>query len=85
MSEKKNNMAATETTGTDLIEMLSESRLFRGVPMDTIAHLLLDCEQLAVGTGETLLSRDAPNGSIYVLLAGRVSVHLTAPDDEPAS
>ena len=39
MSEKKNNMAASETTGTALIEMLSQSRLFRGVPMDTIAHI----------------------------------------------
>ena len=76
-------MAATETT--DLIEVLSQARLFRDVAMETIAHLLLDCEQLTVGAGEMLLSRNAPNGSIYVLLTGRVSVHLTAPDDEPAS
>ena len=84
MSEKEKKPGAAETTGTDLIEMLSQSRLFRDVPMDAIAHLLLDCEQLTIDTGETLLSRNAPNGSIYVLLAGRVSVHLMAPDDEPA-
>ena len=36
------NMATTETTGNDLIEMLGQSRLFRDVPMDMIAHLLLD-------------------------------------------
>jgi len=78
-------MAASETTDTDLMEILGQSRFFRDVPMDAIAHLLPDCEQLTIAAGATLLSRNAPNGSIYIVLAGRVSVHLTAPDDEPAS
>jgi diguanylate cyclase (GGDEF)-like protein len=85
MSENENSLAAIRATGSDLIEILGQSRLFRDVPMDTIAHLLLDCEELTVRTDEVLLSRNAPNGSIYVILTGRVSVHLTDPDDEPAS
>ena len=85
MSEKENSLAAVRASDSDLIEILGQSRLFRDVPLDTIAHLLLDCEELTVRTDEVLLSRNAPNGSIYVILTGRVSVHLTDPDDEPTS
>ncbi len=78
-------MTISGTPDVDLIEVLSQSRLFRDVAIDEIEHLLQNCEQLTLDAGQTLLSRNTPNGSIYIIVAGRVSVHLTSPDDEPAS
>lgn len=68
-----------------LVEVLRQSRLFRDVALDEIAGLLASCERRTLGAGQTLLSRKAPNDSVYLLLAGLLRVHLTDPNDEPAS
>lgn len=56
---------------------LAESRLFRGVDIELIDHLLEDCTLSDLRRGEVLLSRgDAPSQDIYVVVNGRVSIHL---------
>ena len=69
----------------DLVEVLCRSRLFRDVARAEIERILPGCERLTLGAGQMLLSRNAPNDSIYVLVSGRLQVHLLNPDDEPAT
>jgi diguanylate cyclase (GGDEF)-like protein len=58
--------------------LLQSIALFRGVEPDTIADLLPRCGRLDVAEGELLLSPDRPNHCVYVVLAGRLAVHLGA-------
>ena len=67
-----------------LVEVLHRSRLFRDIALAEIGHLLADCQRRPLAVGEPLLSRNAPNNSIYLLLAGSLQVHLLDPGDEPA-
>jgi len=60
--------------------LLQSIALFRGVAPDTIADLLPRCGRLDVAEGDLLLSPDRPNHCIYVVLAGRLAVHLGALD-----
>ena len=78
-------LAISGTPDAGLIEVLRHSRLFRDVALDEIADLLANCERRRLGAGQTLLSRNAPNDSVYLLLAGCLRVHLMDPNDEPAS
>lgn len=84
MSEEKMTESAAPAD-EELLAALSASRLFRDVALGSVAHLLLGCERLAVASGERLLARDAPNDSVYLIIAGRMRVHLTNAEDEPAT
>jgi len=66
---------------SDFIRSLLQSiALFRGVEPDTIADLLPRCGRIDVAEGEVLLSPDRPNRCVYVVLAGRLAVHLGSLD-----
>jgi diguanylate cyclase (GGDEF)-like protein len=58
-------------------EALANSRLFRGVDIELVDHLLQECTLRDLGAGEVLLARgEAPSEDIFVVMRGRVSVHL---------
>jgi len=62
-------------------KVLSEARLFRGVDIELVDHLLQDCEVRDLRNREVLLSRgDAPSRDIFVVVRGRVSIHLSGTD-----
>jgi diguanylate cyclase (GGDEF)-like protein len=66
---------------SDFIRSLLYSiALFRGVEPDTIADLLPRCGRIDVAEGEVLLSPERPNRCVYVVLAGRLAVHLGSLD-----
>ncbi len=48
-----------------------------------LASALADCEVLALPAGKVLLRYGAPNQNVFILLSGRLSVHL-GPDAQPA-
>jgi diguanylate cyclase (GGDEF)-like protein len=54
--------------------------LFRGVDPDSIAELLPRCGRIDVCEGDVLLSPQRANRCVYVLLSGRLSVHLGSVD-----
>ncbi len=56
--------------------LLQGIALFRGVDPDTIVDLLPQCGRIDIAEGEVLLSPQRPNRCIYVVLSGRLSVHL---------
>ncbi len=60
--------------------LLQSIALFRGVPPDAIVDLLPQCGRIDVHDGEVLLSPQRPNRCVYVVLSGRLAVHLGALD-----
>ena len=69
-------MSSQPLTPTDR-EALRKSRLFRGVDIELVDHLLQDCTVRGLRPGEILLARgEAPSEDVFVVMCGRVSVHL---------
>jgi diguanylate cyclase (GGDEF)-like protein len=56
--------------------LLESIALFRGVDPETIADLLPRCGRIDIAEGDVLLSPDRPNRCVFVVLSGRLSVHL---------
>jgi diguanylate cyclase (GGDEF)-like protein len=65
--------------------LLSRLQLFRNVDLDNTALLdLLDqCEYRQLAAGEIILSTEAENHYLYILLKGRLSIQLNSHDDIP--
>ena len=60
--------------------LLHSIALFRGVDPDDIVDLLPQCGRIDIGPGEVLLSPERANPCVYVVLAGRLAVHLGSLD-----
>lgn len=60
--------------------LLEGLELFRGVHPDDAESLLQKCERTDIDAGETLLSPDLSNECVFVVLSGRLHVHVGAPD-----
>lgn len=60
--------------------LLRSIALFRGVEPDTVADLLPRCGRIDVEKGDVLLSPERKNQCVYIVLSGRLEVHLGAPD-----
>jgi diguanylate cyclase (GGDEF)-like protein len=56
--------------------LLQSIALFRGVEPDTIGDLLPRCARIDIAEGELLLTPERPNRCVYVVLSGRLAVHL---------
>lgn len=65
----------------NLCQVLAHSQLFRGIGIEAIEYLLPACDVLELQAGAVLLSNNAPNDSVYVLLSGGLCVHLLPPTD----
>jgi diguanylate cyclase (GGDEF)-like protein len=50
--------------------------LFRGIDPDSMSDLLPQCTRIDVEQGHVLLSPERENHCVYVVLSGRLSVHL---------
>lgn len=62
---------------------LSELQLFKGVGLESVEHLLEDCLILELAKGEALLSPDQPNDKVYLILSGRLGVHIDGSNRPP--
>jgi diguanylate cyclase (GGDEF)-like protein len=56
--------------------LLQGIALFRGIDGDSIADLLPQCGRIDVKRGDVLLDPQRENHCVYVVLSGRLSVHL---------
>ncbi|HEY8078535.1 MAG TPA: GGDEF domain-containing protein [Labilithrix sp.] len=65
---------------------IARLKVLEGVESPSVVHLLDDCEVRALAPGEVLLTMGAPNAVMYMILAGRLSVHLEGgPQSEPVA
>jgi len=60
--------------------LLQGIALFRGIDGDGIADLLPQCGRIDIKAGEVLLSPQRENQCVYIVLSGRLTVHLGALD-----
>jgi len=74
----------TSTVEHDTL-LLSRLQLFRNVDMENPAllKLLTQCEYRTLVTDEIILSTEAENHYLYILLKGRLVIQLAAHDDIP--
>jgi len=65
-------------------EVLAKSRLFQSVDLDSIQHLLEDCSVRNLKRGKKLLAEgEGPGATTYLILEGRLSIHLEGPHSSP--
>lgn len=73
--------SSSHAVDSDLQRTLLQSiALFRGVEPDAVADLLPRCGRIDVAEGEVLLSPHRTNRCIYVVLTGRLAVHIGSLD-----
>lgn len=62
---------------------LSDTTLFANVEPEAIEGLLDSCPQRELAAGDVLLRPGEANRSLFVILEGRLRVHLDSPDNPP--
>lgn len=60
--------------------LLSGLELFQGVAPDDVQLLLQECDRRDVASGEIVLSPGAKNEYVFLVLSGRLHVHVGSPD-----
>lgn len=66
-----------------ILDLLLESPLFQGVQRDVLSRHLSMVNCLNLAKGDVLLTPGQHNDLIYVILSGRLSVHLGKPEQAP--
>ena len=59
---------------------LKRLELFRSVESSLFEPILRGCPVQSLGPGEVLITAGQPNEYLYLVLSGRLSIHLDAPD-----
>lgn len=77
-SERK---VAAQTTGRP---RLSELQLFANANLESLEGLLETCPVRELQAGDVLIRQGEPNQTLYVILSGRVRVHLDAVENPPS-
>ncbi len=62
---------------------VANTLLFQGVPEDLVDYFVRRCDVGKFGKGELLLRPDQHNEQMYVILSGRVRVHVEGIDSDP--
>jgi CRP-like cAMP-binding protein len=58
-------------------------RIFKDVDLDAIESLLPACPLVDLSAGETLISPGQTKNAMYLLLSGRLRIHLESVDAKP--
>lgn len=74
-------MSQTLALNSDHRRSLLESlELFKDVSPEDVQHLFRNCDRRDIAAGETLLSPDAKNEYVFIVLSGRLNVHVSSPE-----
>jgi CRP-like cAMP-binding protein len=73
----------TATNGPVTRDELRRLQIFRSVNLNIVEPLLTECPVRTLAEGEELIAVDRPNDHLYLLLSGRLSVHLGSAREEP--
>ncbi len=69
-----------------VLDALGKLKIFEGVSIDSVAGPLVGCEVRELRPGEVLLTMGQPHGVMYMVVEGRLSVHLEGgPASEPVA
>jgi diguanylate cyclase (GGDEF)-like protein len=62
---------------------LAQLDVLKGVSLESVQDLLDRCPLRQIAAGEQLLHKGQVNSSMYLILSGRLAIHLDSVDDEP--
>jgi len=71
--------------GLVLRDELARLQMLDGVAFESIEGIVEQCAMRHVGPGQVLLSAGHANATMYMILEGRLSVHLESVDSEPVA
>jgi diguanylate cyclase (GGDEF)-like protein len=60
--------------------LLESLELFKDVSPEDVHHLFQHCDRRDIAEGETLLSPNAKNEHVFIVLSGRLNVHVSSPE-----
>lgn len=66
-------------------DQLSRLNILRQVPLESVSGLLERCEIRRLAAGDTLIAAGAANQVMYLILSGKLAVHLEPPPAEPVA
>jgi diguanylate cyclase (GGDEF)-like protein len=58
------------------LQLIHRSKIFKGVSVEDLGHLIAECELLDIPSGKTLIHANARNEYFYVVLTGSLKVYL---------
>lgn len=58
-------------------------RLFRNVDLDAVRGLIEGCDIMHLDRGEIIIAPGQMNHRVYIILEGRIGIHLDSPDKDP--
>lgn len=64
---------------------LYQLKVLRGVSLASVEALLESCDVRQLSPGEVLLSMGQANRAMYMILSGKLTVHLDGPSSEPVA
>ncbi len=65
--------------------LLARSQLFRSVDIETVSSSLSRCHLRELEPGHVLLSPELENRFLYLVISGRLGIHLETPEQPPIS
>jgi diguanylate cyclase (GGDEF)-like protein len=63
-------------------QLIHLSKIFRGVNIEDLSHLIDECELISIRENQTLIQANARNEYFYVVLTGSMKVYLDANIDD---
>ena len=60
--------------------LLERSKLFRNISLESVEHILKECQVITLKSGATLLEVGQKNNSLYLVLDGELRVYLSGRD-----
>ena len=75
-------LASDWTLGRDELERME---MFEGVALHSVWGLLEHCPVSTLALGDVLLRKGEPNETMYVVLSGRLQVHIDDPKEPPVA
>lgn len=66
----------------DEYRLIYQSKIFKGVNVENLQHLIAECELVAISTGQTLIHADTRNEYFNIILTGSMRVFLDAEINE---
>ena len=77
------NSPGTNKIDDNLVEYLVGLSIFEAVDLPAISDDLKHCDLISLDIGQVLLSPENANARLYVLLEGKLAIHLDTDESEP--
>lgn len=75
--------AQNQTQEAKSLSLFTQQSLLKDVDPASVRHVLARCLERDLAAGDVLLHRGVVNDELYLILSGKVSVHLESFDDPP--